>query len=271
MSTIVRALDFRKPVGYLANVFYALQRTLKPHRTCTREGIKYRLDLNELIDFSIYRGWGWERETIEFLKHNLNAGDVVVEVGANVGAHTLLISKLVGYAGAVYAFEPTSYARNKLVANVTLNPSFSGNAIVRSELVTNGQSHVKHAAIRSSWKIDGIQREAENVTVGETTIDAFANLVGLTKFSLLKIDVDGYDYKVLQGAAGVLDRFRPVVFVELCEYALQEQGDSIRDIFGLLEKLNYRSFLENGAELSLQFALDMTGLSTSINGVFRPK
>src|SRR5262249_36630714 len=137
MRPILRALGLRKPAIYLLDRFYALQRRLWPHRTCIREGIKYRLDLNELIDFSIYRGWGWEPETIVFLTKNLSAGDIVIEVGANVGAHTLLISKLIGSSGAIYGFEPTSYARDKLLANIMLNKNFSGNVTVRDEIVTD--------------------------------------------------------------------------------------------------------------------------------------
>ena len=88
---------------------------------------------------------------------------------------------------------------------------------------------------------------------------------------MLKIDVDGYDFKVLQGASKTIAQHRPTIFCELCEYTLNEQGDSIDDIFALLGELQYTCTLDSdGTALTAERAKLLVGMSTSVNGVFRP-
>ena len=86
---------------------------------------------------------------------------------------------------------------------------------------------------------------------------------------LIKIDVDGYDYKVLQGAKSTIAQFLPIIFCELCEYTLNEQGDSIKDIYHLLSAMGYITYLEDGSKINdVDRILRLVGDKTSINGVF---
>jgi FkbM family methyltransferase len=245
---------------------------MRPMRVVSRRGIKYSLDLNELIDFGIYVG-GWEKKTIEFLKGTLQNDDVVIEVGANVGSHTLLMSSLVGHGGKVYAFEPTSFARTKLLRNMELNLRFSSNIVVRSELVSNGSHEMPRLDIRSSWALDtGNQRKPETVAAPCISIDEFAEGAGIRRLDLLKIDVDGYDFKVLFGAIETLRKLKPTVFIELCEYSLREQGDSTQDVFRVFAELGYYGHFETGEPInSPSDILAKVAMNTSINGIFRHK
>ncbi|HYA66397.1 MAG TPA: FkbM family methyltransferase, partial [Burkholderiaceae bacterium] len=87
-----------------------------------RGGINWHLDLREGIDFSIWLLGAFEPETVRCYKRLLKAGDVVLDIGANIGAHTLPMAKAVGPQGMVYAFEPTDFAFAKLMVNRSLNP-----------------------------------------------------------------------------------------------------------------------------------------------------
>ena len=88
-----------------------------------RGGIFWYLNLNEGIDFAIYLTGKFEPETVTTMASLLKSGDVALDVGANNGAHTLGMARMVGEKGRVIAFEPTKYAFDKLVANATLNPN----------------------------------------------------------------------------------------------------------------------------------------------------
>jgi len=272
-DSMLRAIKFTlKALGLhkIAWRFVIFLVSIKPQVTCKRGGIRYSLDLRELIDLYTYIG-GWEPETIRFLNENLKKNGVVIEVGANIGAHTLIISRNVGPNGSVYAFEPTSYARNKLLTNIRLNPDLASNIVVREEFVTNILQEPQLLEINSSWRIDKNSREPEKITPKSITIDELCKSANLNNVSLIKIDVDGYDYKVLSGALGTIKRFKPIVFIELCEYALQAKGDSILKIFSDLAQLGYAGFYEDGTKIDcVSDAIRTVGMNTSINAIFRP-
>src|SRR5580692_6023609 len=85
-----------------------------------RRGLRWALDLGEGIDFSIYLLGAFEPGTQATLKKLVKSGDVVFDIGANVGAHTLGIAQSVGGSGKVYAFEPADFAFAKLKRNLAL-------------------------------------------------------------------------------------------------------------------------------------------------------
>ncbi len=99
------------------------------HVEVKRGGVTWNLDLHEGIDFSIFLLGGFERGTLRLYTQLLGRErcEVVLDIGANIGAHTLPLAQLVvPKGGKVYAFEPTVYAYGKLLENIALNPSIGG-------------------------------------------------------------------------------------------------------------------------------------------------
>ena len=136
-------------------------------------------------------------------------------------------------------------------------------------LISDNEIELNNVEINSNWGTDGRQ-SPETISKTTTTIDSLVSSLRITGIDLLKIDVDGFDYKVLKGSVNSLKNFRPRVFCELCEYTLKAQGDSINDIFSLMCGLGYEVFSEvDGSPLSLESALGFIGINTSINAVFR--
>jgi tRNA G37 N-methylase Trm5 len=90
-----------------------------------RGGIFYDLDLSQGIDFAIYLGNIYERQTRSTLRKLVAPNSLVLDIGANIGAHTLNLARFVGPNGRVIAFEPTDYAFRKLSRNLELNPRLS--------------------------------------------------------------------------------------------------------------------------------------------------
>src|SRR5260370_23083912 len=96
----------------------------KDHRaTVRRGGLRWSLDLNEGIDFSIYLLGAFERSTVSTLRKLVKPGDTVFDIGANIGAHTLGLARSVGARGHVLAFEPAAFAFPKLKRNLPLIPA----------------------------------------------------------------------------------------------------------------------------------------------------
>src|ERR1700744_4645117 len=89
------------------------------------DGVRFDLDLAEGIDFAIYLGGVFERGTAQALSRLVEPSSLVVDIGANIGAHTLRLARLVGPQGRVLAFEPTDFAFQKLQRNLALNPELA--------------------------------------------------------------------------------------------------------------------------------------------------
>ena len=90
-----------------------------------------------------------------------------------------------------------------------------------------------------------MKEDKDETYTGEiTTLDSL--FINLPQIDFIKIDVDGFDYKVLTGSAQLLEKFKPIVFIELGEYHLNLNGDSAKDILRFFKKLNYSGELETG-------------------------
>src|SRR5882757_5145962 len=164
-----------------------------------RNGITWELDLQEGIDFSIYLLGGFELATLRMYKSILEAGDIVLDIGANIGAHTLPFAKLVGEHGRVYAFEPTQYAFEKLGRNVRANPAFSSSIeLVHAMLVSENRDAIV-PEIYSSWPL---HREAglherhlgklmSTSDAAAITLDEFVDQKRIECVNFIKLDVDG--------------------------------------------------------------------------------
>ncbi|MGH8562306.1 MAG: FkbM family methyltransferase, partial [Nevskiales bacterium] len=74
---------------------------------------------------------------------------------------------------------------------------------------------------------------------GQTTLDAFAADCGLTRLELVKIDTDGHEFAVLSGAVKCIERFRPVVLFEACEYLMTAPGATYADFEKFFERIGY--------------------------------
>lgn len=268
LKKAVRVLHIKGPVIRALRVYGRLF----PTHVVARRGIKYRLDLREVVDFATYFG-GWEPETIKFIDERLKSGDVVIEVGANVGVQTLQIAKRVYPTGHVYAFEPTRFALSKLADNLALNPALSKCVTVKPNLVTDHELDVPLTGIKSSYRVD-LRDEASPEQVGQedaVCLDAFVEAHGLTKVDLLKIDVDGYDFKVLRGARRTIESCRPEIYIELDEAMLNRQGDSVRDILDLLFQAGYEGcFARDGRRLQdITDTIEEVRRTGHINAIFR--
>lgn len=251
----------------IATRFIQASTIFKRNYIIQREGILYRVDLTKTIDFGIFRG-GWEPTTIKFLKEILTPGATVIEVGANIGAHSLLIASTIGKNGTLWAIEPTLFANKKLKENISLNTQINNINIIET-LISNNCSDLVDISINSDWSLNGAQSPEVFANKPVITIDVLVSTNSINALNLLKVDVDGFDLKVLQGARDTLKNLKPIIYCELCEYALNANGDSIDGIFDLLEGLGYKCFSEvDRSPITASLAKMIVGQDKSINGIF---
>jgi FkbM family methyltransferase len=219
-----------------------------PIAVCRRGGLRWRLDLREGIDFSIFLLGSFEPDMVTAYRHMIAAGAIVIDIGANIGAHTLRLAACVGTAGRVVAVEPTQYAFERLQGHVLLNPELASRIILLQAMLMGSQQAVLADKIESSWPLetpsDAHPEHAgvAKVTTGATvkTLDNVVSELGLKSVDFLKLDVDGYEVEVLRGARDTLRRFAPLIFFEHAPYGVAEKGYNPEEIAEILTGAGYR-------------------------------
>lgn len=158
----------------------------------------------------------WEPEVQALLPQLLTADSVVWDVGAATGFHTLIMARLVGRNGRVVAFEPLPENLVLLRENILLN-GFENVAVVevalsdrsrRGVLVAEGDDEVSIALAEPGAGEAGIE-------IDVTTADTILLDGSVPAPSLIKIDVEGAEIELLDGARETLKRHKPVLLVEV--------------------------------------------------------
>jgi FkbM family methyltransferase len=215
--------------------------------TARRGGILWLLDLEEGIDFSIYLLGGFEPKTLALYGKLVRPGDTVLDIGANVGSHTLPLAQLVSSTGQVIAFEPTAFAITKLRANLALNDALVPRVVtVQAMLVATGGDNLD-AEIFSSWPLEkspdlhDIHKGRLMSTNGAIAIplDDWIKSNNLSRLDFIKIDVDGHEPAVFQGARETLARFRPTILLEMAPYLFKNQPEAFDEMLALLSGSGY--------------------------------
>ncbi len=212
-----------------------------------RRGLARKMDGSEPIRIrptSRYFINDFEAELLRFVRKVVRPGDVVLDIGANIGIFTILLARWVGSGGHVYAFEPAVETRavlqdhlilNHVADRVTIIPDAISDAPGRSLFHTVGTSgentlSPKHSRLPA----------ANSAEVTVTTIDAFCLERGIVP-SFIKIDTEGYEIHALRGAREILARHSPPLVVELHPMTWSEIGVNVDELDGLLAGMTYLS------------------------------
>jgi len=211
-----------------------------------RSGVNWDLDLREGIDLTIFTLGAFERDTLKTLEALVRSGATVLDVGANIGAHTLHLARLVGEKGRVIAFEPTDFAIAKLRANLHANPELEKRVDLHQAFLVAVAGAPIDAAVASSWPVDGTA--ADDAQMGSRamkvsgakamTLDSVIAASGDPDVQLIKMDIDGHELEVLEGARGLLERRRPIIVMELAPYVFHPPG-KFDQMVNLLAGLQY--------------------------------
>jgi FkbM family methyltransferase len=164
------------------------------------------------------------------LREHLRPGDIFVDVGANIGVHSLIASGVVGSAGHVYTFEPHPRTFRFLRGNLRLNGA--ANVNVTNCAVGCERGTVRFTDVRSD---DQNRVTTDGMAVDVHTLDA---LLPPARIRLLKIDTEGFELFVLRGATEVLKR-TDIVFFECCGRHFSRFGYTVEDVFSLLRDYGF--------------------------------
>jgi len=142
----------------------------------------------------------------------VRAGWTVLELGANIGAHTLLLSRLVGPRGKVIAFEPQRIVFQTLCANIALNSVLNVDAKQQAVGSSNGTILVPQLDFLQANNFAGLS--LEGAMAGETVAQISIDDLNLKSCQFIKMDIEGMEREAVLGASRTLRRLKPILYVE---------------------------------------------------------
>ncbi len=172
----------------------------------------------------------FEVATLRLMHRLVRPGHVVVDVGANIGYHTLTLSRLVGPNGKVLAFEPHPVTRARLEANLAANDCHNVNVFPIALSDREGAGKLFEPTETAAHGQSSLRARGEWRAVDCRTAPLDALLSDLPRLDLIKIDVEGAEGLVLAGAREILQRFRPHVIIERNDEALAAFGTDFNKI-----------------------------------------
>lgn len=148
---------------------------------------------------------------VALFRQLVRPGMTVVEVGANIGAHTVALAALAGPEGRIIAFEPQRIVFQMLCANLALNGIETAEAHCRAAGEAPGRIAVPRQNYHRLGNFGGVELgTAAGEEVEVVTLDSLA----LPECHLIKADVEGMEAAVLRGARETIQAHRPTLYVE---------------------------------------------------------
>lgn len=227
---------------------HAVARQLKvPLTVKWYDGLRVDVMLGNDHSLCLYVSGTFEPNELVFLGQILAPGMTMLDVGANEGLYTLFGASRVGPDGRVVSFEPSSRERRSLQHNIARNQL--GNVTVVPVAVGSGEGTAAlqiASGVHSGHNTLGalVYDEAPAVGVEHVPVERLDSVVarlGIARVDVVKIDVEGAEMHVLEGARKTLAAHRPILLVEANDEALRAQGASADALLALLrDELDYR-------------------------------
>jgi len=206
------------------------------------KNLKIKADLDEWIQQHIYFLGTWDKRGLNFIKQHLEKEGVFFDIGANIGAYSLVASKIVGPGGRVHAFEPVSKVFERLKYNIELNDL---NNIIANQTPVYQSSEIPELFVSSNENagIPSIfHHDTESGTVEKVlavSIDEYVEKEKIRRIDMIKIDTEGGELFALRGMRSTLNRFRPMVMMEVSADVLNNTNIQGSRILDFMKDLNY--------------------------------
>lgn len=209
------------------------------HKMVVKDGLAL-LDGEDQLS-SLVEVHGFPKDFVEeVIVPLIKPGDVVLDAGAALGDHTVSYLRAVGESGEVIAVEPHPEFFKCLEVNCPT--AFRINGLLWNE-ETELFLYESPGNVGASFVVDGpVYEPIEGClygTIGPIKAITVDSLV-LVKLNLMKLDCEGSEFRILQGAEQTLKRLKPTLICEVNSFLMSLQGGTLEDFYAFLESLGYQ-------------------------------
>lgn len=171
---------------------------------------------------------------VELFRDLCEPGFHIMDLGANMGALTLPLAQIVGKYGFVYAFEPQQVVFQSLCANMALNSIDNVQCFPYAVSDADGYGELPHynyniIANYGAAQID----ESNNNTYRVKKVSLDNHFHDIKRIDFIKMDIEGMEAEALRGATMLVDKFRPIMYVE------NDKKEKSKELIKLLQSLGY--------------------------------
>jgi FkbM family methyltransferase len=235
--------------GYFREFFYPFSQAIKDKISFTRKSITGSVFSSNTQDlhsywFGIHGFFDWRNILLAKAAAQFKKKSDIIEIGANIGTETIGFADIVGENANVHAFEPLTSNLQEIEKIKTLNKDL--NIKIYPIALSNIQSTVDFIVPPVNYS--GIGKIAFNnsdeksraIKVDVHLLDEY--ILKFNNVSGIFIDVEGHEYFVLEGAIQTINKFRPLVVLEVSESLLNENHKSSLDILQFFSTINYTCY-----------------------------
>ena len=254
----------RKGKKFAENNIHASHVSVQGHEMYLDSSDSLRLSTNGVF----------EPYTTEVIKQNISNGDIVMDIGANIGYFTLIMAKGIRENGKVFSFEPEPKNFELLKKNVEIN-NYS-NVILEKKAIGNKtgiaklyladrKNNIFYSGMHRIFRSDLVSQISNPVSINIIKLDDYLqDLKSIKKIRLIKIDVEGAEFDVLKGMSKMLDENKGIkIVMEFSSENLEDYGSNPSDVMDFLINKGFKLSIINEVEKRMEEVTGIKGIIDS--------
>jgi FkbM family methyltransferase len=217
------------------------------------------------------------QEMVDFFKKFIKKGDLVIDIGANVGDTTVLMALAAGKTGLTLGFEPNPYVFKILEKNTSLNKE-KQNIVPLPYAITVKEEEFYYISSEASFGNGGISptknsrhgkfvypEKIKGINLEELLEAKYKDK--LNSLSFIKIDTEGYDKEIIKSISGLIDKYKPVIVAESFKYSNDKEKTELFNVISQheYEIFYFEDFNINARIIKLEKSSDLVSWKQTIN------
>jgi FkbM family methyltransferase len=212
------------------------------------EGLKIHIDTNSFCEWYIFFYGAFRPQVSKLINKMLKPGGVAMDIGANIGMHSLVMANRVGPTGRVMIFEPDPHPMSRLRANLKLNglefaETYQAALSAKTEkrrffLHDDAIGNYANASLYS----ENVGKDTASVEIDVLSLDDFIAKNPPPRLDVIKLLAQGEEWNVLQGGKATIEKYRPKIFFLYEPSYWHRQGLKLMDAVKFFGDYGYKTY-----------------------------